>query len=49
MPKRDAQAIWYDPKYSVEEKIELMRGWSKFTAYKEFGGTGIVSGRRPRQ
>lgn len=49
MPMREAQAIWRDSKLSVAEKLELMRGWSKFAAYNELGKTGIVSGRRPRE
>lgn len=49
MPMREAQAIWNRADLSIDEKLALMRGWSKFTTYKAFGKTGIVSGRRPRE
>lgn len=49
MPVREAFVIWRNPKMSVEEKLDLMHGWTKSLAYKELRITGAPAGRRPKQ
>lgn len=47
MPKREALAIWRNPKLSVREAIELMKGWTQTTAYNQLGKRDVPAGRRP--
>ena len=48
MPKHQAYAIWRHATMSVDEKLDLMHGWTRQTAYNEFGKTGTPAGRRPK-
>lgn len=46
MPKEKAYIIWRHPVMSVAEKLDLMHGWTKDLAYREFKETGRPAGRR---
>jgi hypothetical protein len=45
MPKEKAYTIWRHPTMKVYEKLDLMHGWTKDVAYREFGHTGRPAGR----
>lgn len=45
MPRRQALAIWRDPKLTIGEAIKRMTGWSARTAYTLLGKRGLPSGR----
>lgn len=45
MPKEKAYIIWRNAAMSVPDKLDLMHGWTKDLAYREFGHTGRPAGR----
>ncbi len=49
MPKEKAYIIWRHPVMSVKEKLDLMHGWTKDVAYREFKETGRPAGRRHKK
>ena len=49
MPKAKAYIIWRHPVMSVAEKLDLMHGWTKDVAYREFKETGRPAGRRHKK
>jgi len=48
MPESKARRIWFDGRYSVAEKLELMTKWSRRAAYATFGKTDAGVGRRSK-
>lgn len=48
MPEHQARRIWFDGRWSVEEKVKRCHGWSSRTLYNKFGPTNAGAGRKPK-
>ena len=48
MLRSEAQAIWLDMTYKVDEAVRLMPGWTQASAYRTFGPRGAKPGRRSK-